>query len=76
MMEAGALPLEVDDEGRALQHQGSSTGSGSSSGTPYYNHKNGKWLCVITILPLLLLLFSFKGQKEHTMDKLSDTILD
>ncbi|XP_048484176.1 KH domain-containing, RNA-binding, signal transduction-associated protein 2 isoform X5 [Plutella xylostella] len=43
MMEAGALPLEVDDEGRALQHQGSSTGSGSSSGTPYYNHKNGEW---------------------------------
>lgn len=44
-MEQTALPLEVDEEGRALtQHQGSSTGSGSSTGTPYYTHKNGKHL--------------------------------
>lgn len=41
-MESNPLPLEVDDEGHALaQHQGSSTGSGSSSGTGYYGHKNG-----------------------------------
>ncbi|KAL0811759.1 hypothetical protein ABMA28_009192 [Loxostege sticticalis] len=35
------LPLEVDEEGRPPQ--GSSTGSGSSSGTGYYGHKNGEW---------------------------------
>ncbi|XP_052756241.1 KH domain-containing, RNA-binding, signal transduction-associated protein 2 isoform X2 [Galleria mellonella] len=38
-MEANPLPLEVDEEGRP--QQGSSTGSGSSSGTGYYGHKNG-----------------------------------
>ncbi|XP_063897616.1 KH domain-containing, RNA-binding, signal transduction-associated protein 2 isoform X2 [Helicoverpa armigera] len=40
-MEATPLPLEVDEEGRPPQ--GSSTGSGSSSGTGYYAHKNGEW---------------------------------
>ncbi|XP_060807248.1 KH domain-containing, RNA-binding, signal transduction-associated protein 2 isoform X1 [Amyelois transitella] len=40
-MESSALPLEVDEEGRPPQ--GSSTGSGSSSGTGYYGHKNGEW---------------------------------
>ncbi|XP_050552183.1 KH domain-containing, RNA-binding, signal transduction-associated protein 2 isoform X3 [Spodoptera frugiperda] len=40
-MEATPLPLEVDEEGRP--QQGSSTGSGSSSGTGYYAHKNGEW---------------------------------
>ncbi|XP_045762909.1 KH domain-containing, RNA-binding, signal transduction-associated protein 2-like isoform X2 [Maniola jurtina] len=39
-MEA-SLPLEVDDEGRPQQT--SSSGSGSSSGTGYYGHKNGEW---------------------------------
>ncbi|XP_030028231.1 KH domain-containing, RNA-binding, signal transduction-associated protein 2 isoform X2 [Manduca sexta] len=38
-MEPTALPLE--DEERP--QQGSSTGSGSSSGTGYYGHKNGEW---------------------------------
>ncbi|CAG4939305.1 unnamed protein product [Colias eurytheme] len=40
-MEAITLPLEADDEGRP--QQASSTGSGSSSGTGYYGHKNGEW---------------------------------
>ncbi|XP_072948324.1 protein quaking-B-like isoform X2 [Epargyreus clarus] len=40
-MDANPLPLEVDDEARPPQ--GSSTGSGSSSGTGYYGHKNGEW---------------------------------
>ena len=40
VMEATPLPLEVDEEGRP--QQGSSTGSGSSSGTGYYAHKNGE----------------------------------
>ncbi|XP_032523898.1 KH domain-containing, RNA-binding, signal transduction-associated protein 2-like isoform X1 [Danaus plexippus] len=39
-MESNPLPLE-DDEGHPPQ--GSSTGSGSSSGTGYYGHKNGEW---------------------------------
>ncbi|CAG9792893.1 unnamed protein product [Diatraea saccharalis] len=39
-MESTPLPLE-DEEGRPPQ--GSSTGSGSSSGTGYYGHKNGEW---------------------------------
>ncbi|RVE50808.1 hypothetical protein evm_004557 [Chilo suppressalis] len=39
-MEPTPLPLE-DEEGRPAQ--GSSTGSGSSSGTGYYGHKNGEW---------------------------------
>lgn len=39
-MEAAPL-LEVDEEGGP--QQGSSTGSGSSSGTGYYGHKNGEW---------------------------------
>lgn len=41
IMEAAPL-LEVDEEGVAPQ--GSSTGSGSSSGTGYYGHKNGEFL--------------------------------
>lgn len=40
IMEAAPL-LEVDEEGGP--QQGSSTGSGSSSGTGYYGHKNGKF---------------------------------
>ncbi|OWR42045.1 hypothetical protein KGM_216166 [Danaus plexippus plexippus] len=39
-MESNPLPLE-DDEGHPPQ--GSSTGSGSSSGTGYYGHKNAKF---------------------------------
>ncbi|XP_052745182.1 KH domain-containing, RNA-binding, signal transduction-associated protein 2-like isoform X2 [Bicyclus anynana] len=39
MMEAPSL--EADEEGRPQQT--SSSGSGSSSGTGYYGHKNGEW---------------------------------